>query len=228
MEKEVNGEIRILCIEDNSNDYEIIKRFLEKKMKEINLERESVGLRGLTKMRKEKFDILLLDYRLPDINGLEVMEIMKKEGIDVPIIMLTGKGDEKVAVEAMKKGVGDYIVKDDLETEKLSESITQLIDLTKFIKKWDNVFKEIRGMSKRRSTTTILASMLSESIHGIGKTMLVHKTNLNFKSIKKYLAYLLNNDFLSVHYIKGKENFKTTKKGLLLLRQLREIEEYFE
>lgn len=228
MEKEVNGEIRILCIEDNSNDYEIIKRFLEKKMKEINLERESVGLRGLTKMRKEKFDILLLDYRLPDINGLEVMEIMKKEGIDVPIIMLTGKGDEKVAVEAMKKGVGDYIVKDDLETEKLSESITQLIDLTKFIKKWDNVFKEIRGMSKRRSTTTILASMLSESIHGIGKTMLVHKTNLNFKSIKKYLAYLLNNDFLSVHYIKGKENFKTTKKGLLLLRQLREMEEYFE
>lgn len=228
MEKEVNGEIRILCIEDNSNDYEIIKRFLEKKMKEINLERESVGLRGLTKMRKEKFDILLLDYRLPDINGLEVMEIMKKEGMDVPIIMLTGKGDEKVAVEAMKKGVGDYIVKDDLETEKLSESITQLIDLTKFIKKWDNVFKEIRGMSKRRSTTTILASMLSESIHGIGKTMLVHKTNLNFKSIKKYLAYLLNNDFLSVHYIKGKENFKTTKKGLLLLKHLREIEEYFE
>lgn len=228
MEKEVNGEIRILCIEDDSNDYEIIKRFLEKKMKEINLERESVGLRGLTKMRKEKFDILLLDYRLPDINGLEVMEIMKKEGIDVPIIMLTGKGDEKVAVEAMKKGVGDYIVKDDLGTEKLSESITQLIDLTKFIKKWDNVFKEIRGMSKRRSTTTILASVLSESIHGIGKTMLVHKTNLNFKSIKKYLAYLLNNDFLSVHYIKGKENFKTTKKGLLLLRQLREIEEYFE
>lgn len=228
MEKEANGEIRILCIEDNSNDYEIIKRVLEKKMKEINLERESVGLRGLTKMRKEEFDVLLLDYRLPDINGLEVMEIMKKEGIDVPIIMLTGKGDEKVAVEAMKKGVGDYIVKDDLGTEKLSESITQLIDLTKFIKKWDNVFKEIRGMSKRRSTTTILASVLSESIHGIGKTMLVHKTNLNFKSIKKYLAYLLNNDFLSVYYIKGKENFKTTKKGLLLLRQLREIEEYFE
>ena len=153
--------------------------------------------------------------------------MIKKEGSKIPIIMLTGGGDENIAVEAMKEGVSDYIIKDDLETEKLSESITRIVDLTKFLNQWDTGFTELHGLGKKRDTLTIIANALSESTNGISKTRLVYKTNLNFKSIKKYLVFLLNNDFLSVHNVGGKEIFKTTEKGLLLLKQLRNIKEYF-
>lgn len=233
MEREINKEdhkrTRILCIEDNNDDYEVIRHSLEKKMKgSITLERVSTGREGLTLMYRNKYDVLLLDYLLPDMNGIEIMEMMKKEGLDIPIIMLTGKGDENIAVEAMKKGVNDYIIKDDLETEKLSESITKVVDLTMFLKQWDTGFPDIHGLGKRRDTLTILANVLTTSAHGISKTKLVYKTNLNFKTVNRYLAFLLTNDFLSIHHIKGKGIFKTTKKGFLLLKQLKDIKEYFE
>ena len=123
--------------------------------------------------------------------------------------------------------VSDYIIKDDLETEKLSESIIRIVDLTKFLKQWDTGFTELHGLGKKRDTLTIIANALSESTNGISKTRLVYKTNLNFKSIKKYLVFLLNNGFLSVYNVDGKEVFKTTEKGLLLLKQLRNIKDYF-
>jgi len=222
-------EIRIICIEDSDDDYKIIKRSLEKHMdRPITIERGSKWNEGLTLIRRNKFDVLLLDYLLPDMNGLEILEIIKKENLDIPIIMLTGGGDENVAVKAMKEGVSDYIIKDDLETEKLSESITRIVDLTRFLKEWDTGFTELYGFGKKRDTLTIIASTLSESTNGISKTRLVYKTNMNFKSIRKYLVFLLNNDFLSVHTVDGKETFKTTEKGLHLLKQLRDIKEYFE
>ncbi|MFH1102040.1 MAG: response regulator [Methanobacteriota archaeon] len=221
-------EIHILCIEDNDDDYEIIKRSLEKNIKNpLLVERASTWREGLNLMHSTAFDVLLLDYLLPDMNGLEILERIKKENVEIPIIMLTGGGDENIAVKAMKEGVSDYIIKDDLETEKLSESITRVIALTRFLKQWDTGFPELHGLSKRRDTLTIIANTLSASVNGISKTRLVYKTNLNFKSIKKYLVFLLTNSFLSVHTDDGKEVYKTTEKGLRLLKQLRDIKEYF-
>ena len=141
--------------------------------------------------------------------------------------MLTGGGDENIAVKAMKEGVSDYITKDDLETEKLSESITRIVDLTRFLKEWDTGFTGIHGLGKKRDTLTIIANTLSKSTNGISKTRLVYKTNMNFKSIRKYLVFLLNTGFLSVHTVDGKKLYKTTEKGLHLLKQLRDIREYF-
>lgn len=228
-EEEVEEKISILCIEDSDDDFEIIQHSLEKNMKvPVKFERASSWRDGLSLAHDKKFDVLLLDYLLPDVNGLEILELMKKENLSIPVIMLTGGGDEHVAVDAMKEGVSDYITKDELNSEKLSESIVRIVDLTKFLGQWNTEFAQLPGFSnKRRDTLTIIANTLSVSINGISKTRLVYKTNLNFKSIRKYLVFLLNNDFLSVHEVDGKEVFKTTEKGLLMLKQLREIKEYF-
>jgi len=221
-------EIRILCVEDSDDDYQIIQHSLEKNMKTpIMCERASTWKDGLTLACTKEFDVLVLDYLLPDVNGLEILELLKKENVNIPIIMLTGGGDEHVAVEAMKEGVSDYITKDELITDKLGESITRIVDLTKFLRHYDTRLGQLPGLSKKRDTLTIIANILSASVNGISKTRLVNKTNLNFKSIRKYLVFLLNNDFLSVHEVEGKEIFKITEKGLLLLKQLREIKDCF-
>ena len=60
---------------------------------------------------KNSFDLILLDYRLPDIDGLHLIGEIKALNIDLPIIVLTGQGDEELAVEIMKSGAVDYLSK---------------------------------------------------------------------------------------------------------------------
>ncbi|GAB4387561.1 MAG: hypothetical protein Kow0025_01830 [Thermodesulfovibrionales bacterium] len=102
----------VLIIEDDENMANLERRFLEKD-----------GFRALVAhsggealdMMKEGAspDLLLIDYRLPDMTGVEVMRRVKAElGKSVPSVIVTGGGDESIAVSAMKLGARDYIVKD--------------------------------------------------------------------------------------------------------------------
>ncbi len=60
---------------------------------------------------KEPYDLVFLDYSLPQQNGLEVLEQIRQGEVPPPLVMVTGRGDEQVAVEAMKAGAYDYVVK---------------------------------------------------------------------------------------------------------------------
>lgn len=224
-EKNENLITYILCIDDNEDDFKIIKKSLEMFSKnDIDVIWASTWHTGLKLLRENEFDLLILDYLLPEMNGLEIIKLLHNEEIDTPIIMLTGGGDELVAVEAMKQGVSDYIIKDDLGTERLSESVRQVVDLNHFKKEWDVGFSDLLGSSKR-DTLSIIGNILSAATHGINKTRLVYKSNLNFQSIKKYLAYLINNGFLSVVFIDGKEIYKTTDPGLKMLKQIHTLKQ---
>ena len=111
-------------IEDNPDDAKIITRYFAKSEKPIRVEHVVSGREGLEKVVSKYYDVILLDYKLPDINGLEILEEIKKKKIDIPIIMLTGADDRRTAVEAMKLGAFDYIVKS-LKTYKELPSIIQ-------------------------------------------------------------------------------------------------------
>lgn len=124
--------LKILYIEDNPDDQVILQRSLEKWCGiAFQMETVETGLRGLQRVLEEDFNLIILDYNLPDMNGSEVLNEMNAQGIKVPVIMLTGTGDLQVAVEAMKKGVYDYVTKDSIDTPKLANSIHEL--LLKFI-----------------------------------------------------------------------------------------------
>ena len=69
------------------------------------------GKEGLAKIEKGDYDVVILDIKMPKMDGLEVMEAINKKGIDVPVIMLSGHGNVDTAVDAVKKGAYDYISK---------------------------------------------------------------------------------------------------------------------
>ncbi|GEM_PF-6341449 len=68
-------------------------------------------LQVYTEIQRSNFDIILLDYKLADGSGLEVLHWMKDHSVDIPVILITGYGCEEVAVEAMKLGAYDYVNK---------------------------------------------------------------------------------------------------------------------
>ena len=70
-----------------------------------------------------KFDCVFLDYGLPDGDGLSLVQQVREAGLKVPLIVLTGQGDEQIAVELMKAGASDYITKGKMSPESLSRSL---------------------------------------------------------------------------------------------------------
>ena len=119
----------VSIVDDSPEDQEIYRRYLSKDLisKYKIIEAES-GDEGLAQLKRSQPDIILLDYLLPDLDGLEFIEELKAQAIPIPpIIMLTGQGDEVVAVKAMKMGVKDYLVKANLTPQTLITSIKNVL-----------------------------------------------------------------------------------------------------
>lgn len=107
-----NYKIKLLIVDDNSEDRCLSTRMLNQAngVGWTILEAET-GDQGLNLCKIEKPDCVLLDYNLPDINGVEFMVRLKDMSISIPVVMLTDQGDEVIATSALREGVGSYLIK---------------------------------------------------------------------------------------------------------------------
>jgi diguanylate cyclase (GGDEF)-like protein/PAS domain S-box-containing protein len=108
--------LRVLYAERSANDVDLLRRHLQRHAPHIRLDTvgnaDEVLARFAGNAAPEDFDVLLLDFQLPGMNALELMkELPQAPGVRVPIIILTGQGAEGTAVQALKLGATDYIVK---------------------------------------------------------------------------------------------------------------------
>lgn len=103
--------LRVLYLEDEANDIEIAVRELEKSGLEFGIETASTQEEFARKLREKSFDVILSDYRLPGWTGMDALSLIKEFGLDVPFVLLTGTLGEELAVECIKHGVTDYILK---------------------------------------------------------------------------------------------------------------------
>ncbi|MBI9066640.1 MAG: PAS domain S-box protein [Salinivirgaceae bacterium] len=116
----------ILLIEDDISLQFLIKRSLSKD--KFNVITASSGKEALEKINQNTtIDLMLLDYKLTDMNGVNVIEKLSDEKKKTPFIFMTGYGDEKVAVEVMKMGARDYLIKDTNFTDKLIATIDNIL-----------------------------------------------------------------------------------------------------
>jgi diguanylate cyclase (GGDEF)-like protein/PAS domain S-box-containing protein len=102
--------IRILYIEDDIITATRVQMQLDQRGYVVDLAMD--GKEGLAKIEEQNYDVVAVDYHLPGMNGLQVLQNLANNPFKMPAIMVTGAGNERVAVEAMKLGAGDYLVKD--------------------------------------------------------------------------------------------------------------------
>jgi len=109
---ETNTPIRILMLEDQTSDMELVLF----ELRDAGLEFEHTLAcdrdQFLRAIRAEKFDAILADFRLPEWTGLDALKEVQKMGKDIPFLLVTGTLGEEAAVECIKNGVSDYILKD--------------------------------------------------------------------------------------------------------------------
>ncbi|MCC8409252.1 sigma-54 dependent transcriptional regulator [Mucilaginibacter sp. UR6-1] len=100
---------KILLVEDDATFSQILQGFLPRNGHEVSAVNNIKN--GLRQLDDEKFDMLLLDYRLPDGTGLEVMAYAHDKGLKIPAVMMTSFNDVRTAVKAIQAGASDYITK---------------------------------------------------------------------------------------------------------------------
>ena len=144
----MTNNINVLIIDDDEDDYFITSDYLK------NITGKNFVIdwcynysNALDEIKRGKHDVFLVDYRLGLKTGIDLIKEAIKLETDVPFILLTGKGDINIDEEAMKLGAFDYLVKGELNSEKLERSIRYSIDRAKTLnelkakeKKYRNIF----------------------------------------------------------------------------------------
>lgn len=116
---------KILVIDDQKSIRNTLKDILEYEGHEVVVAED--GLDGLEKFNAGKFDVVLTDIKMPNMDGMEVLEKIIASGTDAPIIMISGHGNIDTAVEAIKKGAYDFIEKP-LDLNRLLVTIRNAIE----------------------------------------------------------------------------------------------------
>jgi len=125
--------VRILLVEDNSDFANLVDLFLRKHEKDrFEITWKENGQDALDALAAgESFDVILMDFFLPGQNGLETTRTLRERGVNIPVIFLTVNKDFDLAVEVMKLGVEDYLVKEEITTPVLPRTILNVIERQK-------------------------------------------------------------------------------------------------
>jgi DNA-binding NtrC family response regulator len=137
------GKERILILEDEKLIRWSIREMLEQAAYEV-VEAQT-GKEALSRLSANDFDLLLLDYRLPDATGIEILEWVRSEMPEISVIMMTAYGTVETAVQAMKLGVFDYLTKP-VNLEELSVLVSKALETTRLRREVHRLRNEQRAI----------------------------------------------------------------------------------
>jgi DNA-binding response OmpR family regulator len=119
-EKYPGERIRLLLVDDEEGYVKVLAKRMTRRNMEVSTALS--GSDGIQRLRKQDFDVAILDLKMEDMDGIEVLRVFKKMVPNMPVIMLTGHGTEKAAREGLEMGAFDYLMKP-CDLEELVEKI---------------------------------------------------------------------------------------------------------
>jgi two-component system sensor histidine kinase/response regulator len=184
-----DNPIRILIIEDDEDDYILISAlFSEIREKQYKVEWAANYDEGLNQIKQKSHDVYLVDYRLGKETGLDLLQAAIKNDCRAPIILLTGQGDHKLDLEAMKSGAADYLVKGQFNAPVLERSVRYAIERKRVLEELKIAKETAEAASRARADfLSNISHEIRTPLNGIiGMTELTLDTNLTNEQ-KDYL-----------------------------------------
>lgn len=140
---------KILVIDDERPIRSTLKEILE--FEKFKVDDAEDGKTGFELIKKNKYDIILCDIKMPKMDGMEVLEESMKIGIETPFVMISGHGNVETAVEAIKKGAFDFIQKP-LDLNRILVTLRNALDKESFVKEIKTLKRKV---SKAKSSDII-------------------------------------------------------------------------
>lgn len=103
--------LKVVIIDDEEAHFRLMKRAINRALPLASVDYFKDAKSCLERLDEITPDVIILDYHMPGMNGIEFLEALIRQNMDIPVIMITGRGDESIAVQAMKLGAWDYLVK---------------------------------------------------------------------------------------------------------------------
>lgn len=119
------GQLRVLHVEDNQLDAELVARALRQGGFDVSVAVVQDEIDFTQQLRASPPEVILADYNLPHWKGMEALEVLRREDLDVPLILVSGALGDMTAVECIKRGATDYVLKDGLA--RLPEAIRRAL-----------------------------------------------------------------------------------------------------
>jgi two-component system nitrogen regulation response regulator NtrX len=192
---------KILIIEDEEPIRRVLVRILNEEDSSFQIQEASDGKKGLDLIKKESFDLVLCDIKMPKVDGIELLQRTRKTNLTLPFIMLTGHGNIETAVESMKLGAYDFISKPP-DLNRLINSVRNALEKKELVtenkilrqkvaKKYEIIgnsssIMEIHAVINKVAQTEARVLITGES--GTGKELVAH--NIHEKSNRNKAPFI--------------------------------------
>jgi two-component sensor histidine kinase len=220
--------IRILVIDDNPGDRGLYRHALHQNTDALyDITDAENGERGLARLEERAPDCVLLDYSLPGDNGIEVLKRIHARHPHIPVVMLTGQGNEAVAVTAMREGAQNYISKSTITPDTIQRAIEVAIEHCSMEKNIAEqtaqllaVNAQLEGMVAERSAALVQRDLLLREVYHrvknnlqiIHSLIVMQARQLSDSEAKRALLSLRDRVYalgLVHHQLMGSSNLKT-------------------
>jgi two-component system nitrogen regulation response regulator NtrX len=179
---------KILIIEDEAAIRRVLTKILSEENDTYQVEDAEDGIQGLEKIKNNDYDLVLCDIKMPKMDGVEVLEAVKKIKPEIPMVMISGHGDMETAIQTMRLGAFDYISKPPdlnrlLNTVRNALDRKQLVIENKILKKKVSKNYEMIGESEAINRIKLMiekvaqteARVLITGPNGTGKELVAHQ-----------------------------------------------------
>lgn len=151
--------VRILIVDDDEEDFLITSQYIKRiPGRQFDIDWCYEYDEALDKICSSQYDLYFIDYLMGPRTGLELIKEAARNSCEEPIILLTGKGNHQVDIEAMESGAFDYQIKDELTIEKMERCIRYALDKTAALKKLKYNERRFRNFFEKSKDAVFLAA----------------------------------------------------------------------
>jgi signal transduction histidine kinase len=200
----MSPSLRVLLVEDSPSDARLMQHLLESDPNGFEVDIAEQLDEALARIRAERFDVVLLDLGLPDCTGIETLVRASAADPQMPIVVLTGADNEAIALEAIRRGGQDYLVKSHVDGQIVANSIRYAIQRKK-------IEEELKSLNKvlahRVAERTAVAERRTEQLRQLAAELILAE-----RRAQERLAQILH-DGLQQTLVAAKFNLVLIERG---------------
>ncbi|MBK7110497.1 MAG: response regulator [Bacteroidetes bacterium] len=208
---EEKNPMNILLVEDNPADARLVEIYLsESTMIEPMIMKTAELGKGLLMLEEHDFDVVLLDLTLPDSSGFSTIKTMLDEFPEQTVIVMTGLEDETVALNSVKAGAQDFIVKGQFDSNLLSRTITYAIERHQLQRRLEDYAKAIKLNEQRLLEAQKMARIGNWEMDIVTNGMFWSEEVFRILGVKENSIEPTLNDFMKLVVIDDRDTLKTS------------------